>query len=31
MGKYPYASSNDHTKLQWLKDGYVIKRGRKGV
>ena len=31
MGKYPYASSGDHTELQWLKDGYVIKRGRKGV
>jgi DNA polymerase III alpha subunit (gram-positive type) len=31
MGKYPYASTSDHTELQWLNDGYVIKRGRKGV
>lgn len=31
MGKYPYALSSDHTELQWLNDGYVIKRGRKGV
>ncbi len=31
MGKYPYASTSDRTELQWLNDGYVIKRGRKGV
>ena len=31
MGKYPYALNSDHTELQWLNDGYVIKRGRKGV
>ena len=31
MGKSPYASTSDHTELQWLNDGYVIKRGRKGV
>lgn len=31
MGKYPYVLPNDHTELQWLKSGYVIKRGRKGV
>ena len=31
MGRYPYASTSDHTELQWLNDGYVIKRGRKGV
>jgi len=31
MAKYPYASTSDHTELQWLNDGYVIKRGRKGV
>lgn len=31
MGKYLYASTSDHTELQWLNDGYVIKRGRKGV
>ena len=28
MGKYPYALNSDHTELQWLNDGYVIKRGR---
>ena len=31
MAKHPYASTSDHTELQWLNDGYVIKRGRKGV
>jgi len=31
MGKYPYASTSDRTELQRLNDGYVIKRGRKGV
>ena len=31
MGKYPYATTSDHTELQWLNSGYVIKRGRKGV
>lgn len=30
MGKYPYAQNSDHTELQWLNDGYIIKRGRKG-
>lgn len=31
MGKYPYATTSDHTELQWLNSGYVIKCGRKGV
>lgn len=31
MAKYPYASNSDHTELQWLTNGYIIKRRRKGV
>jgi len=31
MARYPYASNSDHTELQWLTNGYIIKRRHKGV
>lgn len=31
MAKFPYASLNDHTELQWLHLGFVPKRGHKSI